>query len=1285
MKLFKKTLALTVAGILIFSGLENLSAVNADTASLHSDAFTTENSSTNGVSMEFGLSYDKTAFTDTSFNGSDIYEVDESSIELFKEHIKNASSIDLSVTFKLANAATDYISLLEISDTNNNSSSSSAVQSTIAVIVSKSGVVYFETGSNKNGTDWQNNTGVNIADGQFHTLNISISSGKMVCQMDGGAKITSDDTTEKGTRNFVTAFLGGTADGYTDWRPNINSIAIGGLTPDSYFKHPNYSNLNGEISQISISGVNDVSDITGGRVTTGMFDASIHDNTWLFGGGVETQGRFREIAGVRNYMGHFEEYIRWEKRINSVLEGMQRYTINAAKEGQDAVMFAKHLNDYIERALPRAVVYAIGPEDYHQGENGIDAFQNALEEIIDISLKMKQDENGAYHSYLVLQLPHAVKDAKTSQLVRLYANAARNVVKTVAEEDSDQADRILLVDHLSLTDNNEFLNNMLTKDGLLNADGHYEIAKQLAQSVCGSANNFPALSDSWTAEEAPAIYSDIPPTVTSSSDSLTVAIPQESEIMAWNYILSIDGVSITGSALGNPFTIRELPADKQYKLTVLSKDNTTQYSTVSGTIADGSKANASQYEGAFQDNLRKLLAENDSLTWLFMGDSITHAAAHTHGYDGIAQIFEKYIKEDLARTDDLVINTAVSGATCERTLQNIEQRMGKYKADIVSVMLGTNDTVSSDVYASQLREIVSAIKESNPDAMIVFRTPTPAKNPTYAGRPPKVAEQMKAIADNDANILLIDQYTQWNQEFSAYPYLYTSGYYFGDGSLHPGSAGQLRMFQQFVTECGLNTNTLLSNLAYQFSYTRESSDERPEIVISDTNDSITVSRAAVSAAYEGGQIGDYTVVLTDAHGKSYEKNSGLNEDEITIHVPSKKRYAIKITANIKGNSAKHVTFAEWEIPLTSESQTESDEKAASDTAKLLDSISSYDDVTKYEKEIKALRTAYESLTDIQKLLIPNNKLSLLLDAENAINQHTAENIIRQILQLKTIEDTDEYCEKAFSAHNAYNAITREQKQLISDDVKNILFEAVDFASDQQAAKEVIAKIHAIGTVLATTESLQKITAARTAYNALSDKQKQFISAEIIKILTDAETAYANLKNQPDDVQILEGKFYENNGYFYKITSIARQKAEIVGIQSKTASHILVPDTVDFDSVTYKVTAISASAFKNCKKASGATIGKNVETIGDSAFAGCSKLKKATIKSSKLKTIGKKTFMNCKVLKNIIIKSKVLNKVGKNTWKGIHKNAKIKVPAKKLKAYAKILSNKGQGKKVQIIK
>lgn len=42
-------------------------------------------------------------------------------------------------------------------------------------------------------------------------------------------------------------------------------------------------------------------------------------------------------------------------------------------------------------------------------------------------------------------------------------------------------------------------------------------------------------------------------------------------------------------------------------------------------------------------------------------------------------------------------------------------------------------------------------------------------------------------------------------------------------------------------------------------------------------------------------------------------------------------------------------------------------------------------------------------------------------------------------------------------------------------------------------------------------------------------------------------------------------------------------------------------------------------------------------------------------------------------------------VGKNAFKGIKANAKIKVPSKKLKAYKKILKNKGQGNKVKIVK
>ena len=45
----------------------------------------------------------------------------------------------------------------------------------------------------------------------------------------------------------------------------------------------------------------------------------------------------------------------------------------------------------------------------------------------------------------------------------------------------------------------------------------------------------------------------------------------------------------------------------------------------------------------------------------------------------------------------------------------------------------------------------------------------------------------------------------------------------------------------------------------------------------------------------------------------------------------------------------------------------------------------------------------------------------------------------------------------------------------------------------------------------------------------------------------------------------------------------------------------------------------------------------------------------------------------------------LKKVGKNALKGIKATAKIKVPAKKLSVYKKLFKNKGQGRRVKIVK
>ncbi len=174
----------------------------------------------------------------------------------------------------------------------------------------------------------------------------------------------------------------------------------------------------------------------------------------------------------------------------------------------------------------------------------------------------------------------------------------------------------------------------------------------------------------------------------------------------------------------------------------------------------------------------------------------------------------------------------------------------------------------------------------------------------------------------------------------------------------------------------------------------------------------------------------------------------------------------------------------------------------------------------------------------------------------------------------------------------------------------------------------------------------------------------------------------DLKTPP---AVEENKIYSYEGLAYRVTSLTAATVEVAVQKNNTLTKIVVPDTIILNKKPYKVTSVAASAFKNFKNATAATIGKNVETIGDSAFAGCVKLKKITMKSTALKSIGKKAFQKCKALKTITIKSKSLKTVGKNAFKGIHKKAVIKVPSAKYKNYVKILSKKGQAKTVKIKK
>lgn len=142
----------------------------------------------------------------------------------------------------------------------------------------------------------------------------------------------------------------------------------------------------------------------------------------------------------------------------------------------------------------------------------------------------------------------------------------------------------------------------------------------------------------------------------------------------------------------------------------------------------------------------------------------------------------------------------------------------------------------------------------------------------------------------------------------------------------------------------------------------------------------------------------------------------------------------------------------------------------------------------------------------------------------------------------------------------------------------------------------------------------------------------------------------------------KGTLFYDDDLIYAVT-VPGTSGGMVSVVKSTGSQtktVVIPDAITVDGITYKVSAISAKAFKNHKKIRKIVIGTNVTSIGKDAFNGCKKLKNITIRSSKVKS------------------------VGKNAIKNIKKNARIYCPKKKLRAYKKLFNSKSGFKKTMKI-
>ena len=136
---------------------------------------------------------------------------------------------------------------------------------------------------------------------------------------------------------------------------------------------------------------------------------------------------------------------------------------------------------------------------------------------------------------------------------------------------------------------------------------------------------------------------------------------------------------------------------------------------------------------------------------------------------------------------------------------------------------------------------------------------------------------------------------------------------------------------------------------------------------------------------------------------------------------------------------------------------------------------------------------------------------------------------------------------------------------------------------------------------------------------------------------------------------------KKTGSIYKVTSSSSSSRTVAFVGNKVKASVTIPTSIKIKDATYKVTEISASAFKNNRKLKKVVIGQNIVKIGKNAFYGCKNLTSITIKSSRL------------TLKNI----------GKNAFKNTSQKATVKVPKKQKALYNQILKKRGLNKKAKV--
>ena len=119
----------------------------------------------------------------------------------------------------------------------------------------------------------------------------------------------------------------------------------------------------------------------------------------------------------------------------------------------------------------------------------------------------------------------------------------------------------------------------------------------------------------------------------------------------------------------------------------------------------------------------------------------------------------------------------------------------------------------------------------------------------------------------------------------------------------------------------------------------------------------------------------------------------------------------------------------------------------------------------------------------------------------------------------------------------------------------------------------------------------------------------------------AASYWKNFKN------IDELGYFEVDGLYYNVTSAATLTCEFVKSTVEYTGDVNIPSSVEYNGVTYSVTAVGDGAFNDATAVTNVTLPESVVSIGMKAFAGCTNIKTLHI-PSKVVTIDASAFYGC---------------------------------------------------------